>query len=230
MKRTEGAGNTAFDQCFVETASPGAPFWYLATQVLGNAPCPSSTVVSVTGTVATQALATAGGHVRFRFDSGTTVNNDYFGWGVDNVLVDVPPVPGVVRLGVGCPGSGGFSPESTAVGGAPSVGNASFGVGLWRGPGGAPAQLFLGVAAIPSGIPLGGCALQLDPAAPLLAVGPLILLPGGGPGGGTVAVPLGVPNLPSLSGQTVFVQWSVLDPGSGNGAFTLSDALQITFS
>jgi hypothetical protein len=67
--------------------------------------------------------------------------------------------------------------------------------------------------------------LALTPAFQMFTIGPAGTTPSYTGGLAQVALPL--PNVPALSGQTLFTQWLVLEP-SAQGPFASSNALRIT--
>jgi hypothetical protein len=136
------------------------------------------------------------------------------------------------RFGQGCAGSGGFIPRIAGLGGVPSRGNLAFAVGLDQALAPTDAILFLGGSdqswlGVPlpyslRGLGLPGCALQVS-----IDVTLALQTLGAGPGQGTAAQPLGVPNDPNLRGMFVFTQWWVVDPGPGPAPAALSAGLRI---
>lgn len=113
---------------------------------------------------------------------------------------------GLVAWGSGCPGSGNIVP---AIGsqGQPTLGSNNFLVTLSKALGGSAAIFMVGM---PIDLPVGGgCSIYNN----------MLLLfssstTGSGPGNGTAAFPLFVPNNPVLLKAVVDVQWAVMDPAS----------------
>ncbi|MCI0589700.1 MAG: integrin alpha [Planctomycetes bacterium] len=140
-------------------------------------------------------------------------------------VVGVPA--GSSAFGVGCAGTGGVVPRISTFGGPPSVGNPGFGLAVSKGRGGALAFLFVGTGTVPAGIPVLGCTAYLTGV--VFPVGPPIALAGaaGAPGAGYGMLTLGVPAVPGLAGIVLPFQWLVLDGASGNGVFSLSNALSL---
>lgn len=113
-----------------------------------------------------------------------------------------------VPYGFGCPGDGGFVPE-LHVAGVPSAGSP---ITLWidEGLGGAPCFLFVGTNAIQ--VPFGGgCDLLVNP-----LISPLLPLSPGGPGAGSLALPVLMPPA-SPPGLTLSLQAIVVDPSTPTG-------------
>lgn len=136
----------------------------------------------------------------------------YTTW-VDNVVVGSASS---FTFGSGCTGTGGFAPVIGS-NNAPLINTTNFQVELndaWGGPTVAIMALDLSNTNA-GGIPLpfalgGGCNL-------LVGTGSLLvhLLTGGaGPGTGTAAQVLAVPNNPGIVGLWLFCQWGVNDPAS----------------
>ncbi|MGH7152001.1 MAG: integrin alpha, partial [Planctomycetota bacterium] len=130
-------------------------------------------------------------------------------------------------FGTGCSGTGGAVPTIATYGGDPAPGNASFGISIARGRGGATAFLFLGSLPDPLGLPLLGCTLHV--AGSIMAFPAAVGLggPSGAAGEGFRLLGLAVPPVAGLSGALVHLQWAVLDPGSANGIFSATSALTI---
>jgi hypothetical protein len=136
---------------------------------------------------------------------------------------------GVSRIGAGCAGTGGFAPELRADGGLALVGNAAFGLAVGNALGGSTAAVVFGLGADAAGLLLGGgCRIHLGLSLPIVALPPSVALSPGGPGAGRGVHPLPVPNDPALAGGRLFFQSVVIDPASGTGAFTLTNALGVT--
>jgi hypothetical protein len=137
--------------------------------------------------------------------------------------------PGLLRYGSACPGTGGFVPSIAGFGGPPTVGNATFGISVARGRGGAAAYLFASTTSAPAGFPIGGgCSAWLGGA--WFQVAPPIILTGvpgtGGTGYGTFPAP--IPAAPGLSGTTFHLEWALLDPAAPTGAVSVTEALTAT--
>ncbi|HKB15619.1 MAG TPA: integrin alpha, partial [Planctomycetota bacterium] len=143
-------------------------------------------------------------------------------------LVGLPA--GATGFGSGCAGTGGFVPTISTFGGNPTLGNAAFGISIARGPGVAPALLFLASLPDPVGVPVLGCPIHV---AGVVIPFPVPVLLGGAaaaPGEGFRLLGLGIPLDPSLSGAQVHLQWIVVDPGSANGLFSATGALTVVIS
>ncbi|MBL8901203.1 MAG: choice-of-anchor E domain-containing protein [Planctomycetes bacterium] len=126
------------------------------------------------------------------------------------------PHASVLSYGTGCVGTGGLSP---AIGASslPVVGNAGFAVTLSQARPTSAAALHLGVG--PDNVPLGGGCF-------LLVQGPLVFLPSvATDASGAASTPVPIPADPSLYGQTVHGQYSVVDPLSPIGTLVFSDGL-----
>jgi hypothetical protein len=130
-------------------------------------------------------------------------------------------------FGSGCPGTGGIPPKISTFGGPPSVGNSVFGFAVSKARGGSVSLLFVGTAAIPSGIQVGGCNVYLRGV--IFPIGSPISLAGAAGLGGAGYHLLGqpIPPVSALVGIVVPFQWAVLDPLGPNGLFTTSDALAL---
>ncbi|MBL8747526.1 MAG: hypothetical protein JNK78_00090 [Planctomycetes bacterium] len=117
-------------------------------------------------------------------------------------------------------GTGGRVPSILAQVPA-NVGNVDFKVGIGNARGGAATIFVLGLQ--PASILYSGVTLLVDPGSALLIPGVL----GGAsgvPGAGFGNLRVGVPDLPFLSGLTMYAQWFVVDPGVVNGAATTAGA------
>ncbi len=138
-----------------------------------------------------------------------------------------------LRYGKGCPGDGNRTPRIDTLNGFPVVGNRSFKILVSGARPQSTALLFLGLSAtkwggftlpLPlknAGIP--GCTLYAG--ADFIFTTPTV---GGAPGMGSGSVPFSIPAIPSLRGQSLYVQWGVVDPGSKRPVpLTLSDALRL---
>jgi hypothetical protein len=140
-------------------------------------------------------------------------NMPYTTW-VDNVVIGSP---NSFVFGTGCAGTGAFTPVIGSSN-APLINTTNFQVELndaWGGPTVAIFALDLSRTSVGS-IPLpfslgGGCSL-------LVGTGALLphVLTGSGPGTGTAAQVLAVPNNPGLHGLFLYSQWGVSDPGSAS--------------
>lgn len=123
--------------------------------------------------------------------------------------------------GDGCPGDGGVVPAIAAVGGPPTLGNASHGLQVTGGAGGALGFLLIGFSeTVWNGQPLpfdlgvvgaNGCFLLNS--ADVYTASPLI---GSGAGNGSATVPLAIPNNTALNGSTLAFQWLIVDPNAPN--------------
>lgn len=137
--------------------------------------------------------------------------------------------PDPAPFGVGSPGSGGFVPQMVAP--APAmIGSDHFGFGVFGGIAGMPAYLLLADAALPPGVFVGGMPLWVDPNASLNVL-PLSVNggPTGIPGQGFASLFVSIPEMPALSGVSLYAQWVLGDPGVPTG-MAVSDGLAITFS
>ncbi|MBL8737937.1 MAG: hypothetical protein JNL12_16000 [Planctomycetes bacterium] len=127
------------------------------------------------------------------------------------------PLAWVLPYGAACNGSNG-KPRIGSLG-LPTIGNAGFAVTLAQA---LPNSFAWSVVSYGSGgLAIGGGCFQLL-ADPLI---PLVLLPTDG--SGQSALPLAIPNTPSLAGSDLFFQWAVLDPlGAFLDGYSVSNALQ----
>ena len=112
-----------------------------------------------------------------------------------------------VITGTGRAGSGGITPQVTAVE-PPLVGNPSFTVGVSRASGGTQAVLVIDSndPGVGSSIPANGSFARVS-----------VNIPGSGAGNGFGSVSLAIPNNPALIGQTFYGRWYVEDAGAANG-------------
>lgn len=117
----------------------------------------------------------------------------------------------IQSYGAGCAGSGGIVPQFSMRGCDASGYDVVLEV--QQGLGGGQAFLFLGLgqAALPMG---GGCLLNVFPLLPG-PIGPLPLTPGG-PGGGSLTLPVTVPPITAVV-ATITHQVFVSDPGAPSG-------------
>lgn len=137
------------------------------------------------------------------------------------------PFPaGIVPYGQGCahPATG-LAPVCDAFGGSPQVGNAAFGIAMERVPFGSGAYLLVGTGRTSNPLPPGLGA----PNCVFLTNFFGIFGPAAADFDGVAGVPLGVPNLPSLVGGVLNVQFLTLF-SSGGGPLQLftSNALELT--
>ncbi|MEM7200828.1 MAG: hypothetical protein AAF628_11210 [Planctomycetota bacterium] len=130
-------------------------------------------------------------------------------------LTDTPSA--VTPYGDSCAGTRGL--PLIAAYGAPTTGNASFGVDLLSVRPRSPAVL--GVGAAPASVSVGGSCLLL--LAPGFGVVPTVTTPAG-----NAAFDLPIPDLPALRAGSVFVQGLVLDPQGGALGLSWSWGLQLT--
>lgn len=105
--------------------------------------------------------------------------------------------------GVGCPGQSGIPGMRSS--GLPTLGNATFRLGVDRSPPGAIVALLLSLGS--GNTPVAGpCVMQLDPVLALPALfgvtNPI----------GSRQEPLPIPSSPSYAGLQLFGQWAVVDP------------------
>lgn len=125
---------------------------------------------------------------------------------------------GPARLGQGCQGQFGV-PRIGAPTGSPQLGQ-TFQVSLSNAAPNTIAALVYSSTSHPTAI--GDCTLHVD----LPELGMLLAFTDGA-GNANVSIP--IPSLPDLLGETVFLQWAVIDPtGALFGSFALSDALRAT--
>lgn len=111
-------------------------------------------------------------------------------------------------VGGAVPGSGGHLPGMVALE-PPHVGNPSFTVGVQNALGAAPAVLVLGGRLGGGGLPFArvdGASFRRIPA-----------LAGDGAGAGHGSFSIPIPDDPALVGETLEMQWWILDPGAANG-------------
>jgi len=120
------------------------------------------------------------------------------------IVTYTPPKAQVTSVGSGCRGSAN-SALTLAAKGAPTVPNLSFGLGLSGGPAGS--GLFgLAFSLLPSPLPLGGgCNLYVN-TLPIFVVFN---------GDANRAIPVPIPNKPSLIGLTLHWQAALADPSTG---------------
>lgn len=126
---------------------------------------------------------------------------------------------GAGAFGLGCQGSGGFTPMFTVAGCPAPAHVVTF--DLRDALGGSVAALALGTQRGATPLP-GGCQLLVNPL--LVTVQALVLSPGRA-GGGTLQLPLPVP--PAAPGTMLTAQMFVLDPGVARG-FAASNGVEVT--
>ena len=153
------------------------------------------------------------------------------GTGPGNVYLYSGAPPGIVSFGAGCPGSSGTPPRIGATG-SPAPGT-TFSVHVSSALGGAVAALLLGGSnttwfGIPlpldlSFLGLPGCSLRVSPDF-------VVFLPtiGVGSTAGHATVSGMIPASSALSGQSVFAQWFVVEPGFGLPPVSFTRGLQVT--
>lgn len=113
---------------------------------------------------------------------------------------------GLVQWGNGCPGLNNLIPMIGSTGQS-TVGSNNHIVTLSNAFGGAPGAFLMGN---PANFDIGGgCRIYND-----LAFSMFMAISGSGPGNGTSAMPVFVPNNPLLLGFVADVQWGILDPGA----------------
>jgi len=132
--------------------------------------------------------------------------------------------------GTGCTIVTGGTPFSLGSVGVPSIPNPSFALTITNAHSQGIVSIYLaqGLASFP--LPVGnGCSIYLDPAsalaleaAGLSPIGPLPLSPAG-----TVTLPVPLPNIPSLVGQSLDLQ--ALSISLATGSFATSNALTLMF-
>ncbi len=136
----------------------------------------------------------------------------------------LPSCPFYTNVGTGIPGSGGFTPQISASGGAPRLGNPSYTVDVTQGLGGVHVFLLAWLSR-PGGPPFGGGRLILFP--PPMPP-PKLSGPAGGAGVGTYSRNFPVPHDPAFAGFTFHARAIVLDPAAANGK-ALTNELQATY-
>lgn len=139
----------------------------------------------------------------------------------DSVSIVVNPTVGsMTSYGLGCPGSGGFTPALTLAG--CGITGGSLVLGLSGGLGGSSAFLFVGNQQ--ASLPIGPtCTLNVSP--PIGPLGPF-LLGGSGAGGGSMVVPVTIPSTVS-SAVVATLQGFVADPGVPRG-YANTNGLEVT--
>jgi len=120
-------------------------------------------------------------------------------------------------FGRGCLGRRGF-PEITSSG-VPNVGSTSFSVDLAYARSNAPAVLLIGTTRLGAGLG-NGCTLYTIPLVDLVATTDV---------SGRLQLPLAIPRNPSLEGQKLFLQYTIIDQpyGAYNMLLSLSDGLLV---
>lgn len=133
---------------------------------------------------------------------------------------------GFAFYGSGCAGTGSNVP-AIASSGQVALGSTSFAVDLQNALPGSLALLFAGFSRTAyNSVPLpfaigGGCQILAAPQVLMLSVTDVA---------GAASQPLPIPNIPTLFGRDLFLQWAVLDPGSASAfglAVSQGGALQI---
>jgi hypothetical protein len=115
---------------------------------------------------------------------------------------------GLTQWGNGCPGLNNLTPVIGSTGQS-SVGSFNFLVTLSNAFGGVPGAFLMGNHAdFDIG---GGCHVYND-----LTFSLFMTISGAGPGNGSAAMPVIIPNNPTLAGFVADVQWGILDPGSAS--------------
>lgn len=148
--------------------------------------------------------------------NGTTSTSD----DIEGLFRAADPCGGTVqRVGVGCPGTGGFTPEITLNGCIQAGGAVTF--GLADGLGGALAGLLLGTGKGDAQLGFSDCFINISGVSPLILFVPL---GGAGAGGGTIVVSTNLP--PATAGLTFGLQAAVSDPAASPG-FTVSNGLVV---
>jgi len=131
-----------------------------------------------------------------------------------------------VTLGGGTAGTGDFVPRHYFTGGLPSVGNPSLVIGGDRIVGGAAVTLLVGLSEI--SFPLIGGELHAGPPLVLIASATASGTPGLG-GAGSFAIPIAVPNDPSLAGVELISQIAAIDTGAADpSGIVLGNGLRTT--
>lgn len=121
---------------------------------------------------------------------------------------------GIDVLGNGTPGSAHIVPALHSVGGPPAIGNASFGLELADGLGGAPALLILGAQR--GGLPVPAFNLNLQTLPPWISL-PGVLQGNPLPGTGRLVMRLPIPVDTNLVGFELIGQGFVADLGTAKG-------------
>jgi len=130
----------------------------------------------------------------------------------------LPDCPFPVSYGKGSPGTLGLVPQLTAPGGAPRLGNLTFGFQLDQGAAGSVAVLAIGFA--PASLPLFGGTLLVDPLSNLL----FVFSP---TGSGSTPIALPGPIQGNFDGITIFAQAVVVD-AVASGGLALSNGVTFT--
>lgn len=161
-------------------------------------------------------LADNNAAVVIRFDNVTTVSDNVGGFTIDEVeLYNLnTPCPALATYSPGLAGVNGI-PTLGATGGQPRIGNAGFGLALGSARPNAPVAWIVGGAT--ANIPVFGG---------VLAARPDLVVSLATDGSGNAALPLGVPNMPILVGQSLFTQVAVADAAAVQG-IALSPAARL---
>jgi len=131
-----------------------------------------------------------------------------------------------IAYGVGSPGTGGFVPELSALGGLPQVGNPGFALRVEQGVGGG-AGLLLVTAQPAPGLPFAGGTLWVA-GTPIVLQAFSLSGASGAAGAGSATIPLPLPGGASLIGADFHAQAVVLDSGATGGlAFTQGLGIEI---
>jgi hypothetical protein len=127
------------------------------------------------------------------------------------------------KIGPGLPGSGGIVPKTIA--GIAIPGNPFYFVGVTNGAPNMPAVLGVSLGLVPAPDVFGNL-LDLSPSMLILPTSQSSALPTNAVGNATWT--LALPPAPALSGQTIFLEWAVADPGVGSG-YSLTPARKVVF-
>ena len=177
------------------------------------------------------------------FDTSAFTGNNYYGdWGcypfqpsgavylsdMQTGFWIVKPDSGVpYRYGAATAGTGAVEPTIDFDGGYAQVGNASFELVAEHTRGGAGCAMLIGFAA--GSTPLLGVDILVD-----LSIAPVAYTATangatGAAGAGTAGFPLGIPNLASLAGATIFAQGLVFD-AAGPAGFAATRGMELAIS
>ncbi|MCC6672287.1 MAG: hypothetical protein IT458_14590 [Planctomycetes bacterium] len=162
----------------------------------------------------------------------TTAQQYQSGWGLVTRFVYREGTS--AGYGQGCGGTGGVVPVGGTVGGYPVPANANWGQRLTSVPPNLAASVILGSSRTTwGGTPLPFELLVLNAPGCFLLAEPLVILSGTtisiGPGVGALTIPTPIPPVTSFVGGEMFHQWLVLDPGSANGALSVSNGVWTVF-
>ena len=199
---------SAYDHAKIWVSKDGInqlPIWENGGEITDNAWVPVAYDISV---VDNEPAAYLG------WTMGTTDGSwEYSGWNIDDVRVT--GFGTFTPYGPGCAGTGGLVPALDGAGDTSPGGSVT--VSLADGLGGSFAFLFL--SGNPDATTLSGCTVSLGP-----LVGTPFVLPLNGLGEASLPAPIPLGFLP---GTVLYLQAAVLDPGSGNGFWSLTNGLEL---